>query len=101
MLSIITNNPIVNVDMRKALVAFGRVVGGYHAGKQEFRDYEQGTPSDTAELVQDTYDDYVDPHVDFILEQSAQEVAAYVYKVALPLPLKLGIEVYGIYDYFN
>ena len=83
------------VDKREAARVATHVVLLPFQIRHEFRDYDQGTPSDTA----DNINEFFEPHLDFFFEQGAQELAAHVYKLGIPWPVKLAIETYSIYDY--
>ena len=57
----------------------------------------------TRELINEnipTFEEVYDLKDSYPVRQIRQELVARVYQIALPLPVKLALEVYDIYDYF-
>jgi len=74
------------------------------SGLASFHGYEQGSPSDTRDYVNEfipTFEEIDQMKDTYIVHQGAQEIAAHVYQFALPWPIKVGLEVYSFYDYFK
>ena len=62
------------------------------------------TPQDTREDVNQlipTFEEIDNFKDSYLAQQAVQELAAHVFMFSLPLPLKLAMEGYSLYEYFN
>ena len=70
-----------------------------------FSDDVAGSTIDNVNQMIPTFDDVRESEREvrenFFVEQAAQELAAHVFLFTLPLPIKIGLEVYSFYEYFN
>ena len=79
-------------------------VGQFTTALATFHGYEQGSPSDTRDYVNDlipTFEEIEQSKDSFLFEQGSQELAARFFRFALPWPVKFALEAYTLYDYFD
>ena len=60
-----------------------------------------GTTIDNINEMIPTFEDVDNFKESYFSEQAAQELAAHVFMFSIPAPVKLLMEVYSFYDYFN
>ena len=64
-------------------------------------DSNSGSTIDNINEMIPTFEDVDSFRESYIVEQAAQELAAHVFMFAIPAPVKLLMEAYSFYDYFN
>ena len=65
-----------------------------------FSDDVAGSTIDNVNELIPTFEDIDNVKDSYLAEQSVQELAAHVFMLSIPAPIKIGMEVYSFYDYF-
>ncbi|AXH78808.1 MAG: hypothetical protein [Circular genetic element sp.] len=82
---------------------YGPPIDATMKGVVAFASYEQGSPSDTRDYVNEFIPTPEQVKNNFVFNQTMQEMAYRGMRVALPggVPVKVALETYTLYDYFN